>query len=119
MKKRANRSIPRGRTQSGQLGHIVRPPYKSNTHWASGEKPDSIQLDTTFFNAFAERRKSPNPPKKAAKKGARRTVVRNDRELESWLDFRLHLTKTERVACEEARQKGLESFRVTQGCEGK
>jgi len=119
MRKRANRSIPRGRTWSGQPGRIVRPPYKTNNLRASGEQPGAIQLDTTYFNAFAERRKSPNPPKKVASKGTRRTVVRNDRELECWLDFRLNLTKMERVACEEARQKGLESFRVTQGCEGK
>jgi len=36
-----------------------------------------------------------------------------------WLDFRLHLAKSKGAPCEEARQKGHESFRVAQGCEGK
>lgn len=118
MKKPTRRSIPRGQTRSGHPGRIIRPPYKTNGLRASGEDPESICLDTRLFNAFAERRNSPNAQKKVARKGAHRTVLRNDRELEQWLDFRLHLTRSEQAACEEARQKGEESFRATQGSEG-
>jgi len=118
MKKPVGRKVPRGRTLSGQPGRIVRPPYTTDNLRAPGQPPESIQLDTTLFDAMAERRKSPRPPKKMARKGTRRTVVQNDTELENWLNFRLHLTKSEQGACEEARQNGEESFRVTQGSEG-
>jgi len=84
-----------GRMLLRQPGHSVRPLYKTNNLLAFGEQPDSIQLDTTLFNAFTERRKSPNPPKKVASKGIQRTIVRNDRELKCWLDFRLNLKKGE------------------------
>ncbi|KAG0131239.1 hypothetical protein HOY82DRAFT_338786 [Tuber indicum] len=116
MKEPASPSIPRGTTRSGQPGRIIRPPYAANNRRAPGQRPESVRLDTTLFNAFTERQKSPNPPKKAAKRGAHRMVPQTDKELERWLDFRLHLVKTERAACEEARQNGHESFRVTQGC---
>jgi len=118
MKKPVGRKVPRGRTLSGQPGRIVRPPYTTDNLRAPGQPPESIQLDTTLFDAMAERRKSPRPLKKMARKGTRRTVMQNDTELENWLNFRLHLTKSEQGACEEARQNGEESFRVTQGSEG-
>lgn len=86
--------------RSGQPGHIVWPPYKTNNLQASGEHPVSLQLFTTLLNAFAEWRNSPNPSKKVVRKGIRHTSLQNDRRLEYWLDFRLNLAKGERVACE-------------------
>jgi len=101
MKKPVGRKVPRGRTLSGQPGRIVRPPYTTDNLRAPGQPPEPIQLDTTLFDAMAERRRSPRPPKKMARKGTRRTVLQNDTELENWLNFRLHLTKSE-----SARQNG-------------
>jgi len=119
MNKPASQRVLRRPTQSGQPGHIIRPPYITNNLRASGQPPESVRLDATLFDAHTERRKSPNPPKKAAKWGARRMVPQTDSQLERWLDFRLHLVNAEMAACEEARQKGEESFRITQGCKGK
>ena len=86
--------------RSGQPGHIVWPLYKTNNLQASGEHPVSIQLFSTLFNAFAEWRKSPNPPKKVVRKGIRHTILQNNRRLQYWLDFRLNLTKGKRIASE-------------------
>ena len=94
----------------GQPGRSVHPLYKTNKLRASGEEPDSIQLDTTLFNAFTERRKSPNPPKKVASKGIRRTIVRNDRELKCWLDFRLNLKRGSRLIVRRHGRRGLNPF---------
>ena len=113
MKKPVGWKALRGRTLWGQPGRIVRPPYTTDNLRAPGEPPESIQLDTTLFDAMAERRRSPKPPKKMARKGTRRTVLQNDTELENWLNFHLHLKKSEQGACEEARQNGQESFHVT------
>ena len=79
MKKPVSRKVLRGRTLWGQPGRIVRPPYTTDNLRAPGEPPESIQLDTTLFDAMAERRRSPRQPKKMARKGTRRTILQNDR----------------------------------------
>jgi len=78
MKKPVGRKVPHRRTLAGQPGRIVRPPHTTNNLRAPGQPPESIQLDTTLFDAMAERRRSPRPPKKMARKGTRRTVSQND-----------------------------------------
>jgi len=80
VKKPVGWKVPRGRTLSGQPGRIVRPPYTTDNLRAPGQPPESLQLDTTLFDAMAERRRSPRPPKKMARKGTPRTVLQNGQE---------------------------------------
>jgi len=61
MKKPVGRKVPCRRTLSGQLGRIVRPHYTTDNLCAPGQPPESIRLDTTLFDAIAERRRSPSP----------------------------------------------------------
>jgi len=62
MKKPVGWKVPHGRTLSGQPGRIVRLPYRTDNLRAPGQPPESIQLDTTLFDAMAEQRRSPGPP---------------------------------------------------------
>jgi len=61
MKKPLGGKVPYGRTLSGQFGRIVRPPYMTDNLRGPGQPPEYIQLDTTLFDAIAERRRSPSP----------------------------------------------------------
>jgi len=54
MKKPVGRKVACGRTPSGQLGHIVRPPYMTDNPRAPGQPTESIQLDTTLLDAISE-----------------------------------------------------------------
>jgi len=62
MKKPVGRKVPLGRILSSQPGRIVRLPYTTDNLHGPGQPPESIQLDTTLFDAMAEQRRSPRPP---------------------------------------------------------
>jgi len=112
IKKPVGRNVPHGRTLNRQLGRIFRPPYTTHTLHGPGQPPESIQLDTALLDAMAKRPRSPRPSKKMTSKGTHRTVLQNGEELENWLNFLLHLTKSESSACEKASQNGPESFHL-------
>jgi len=99
-------------------GKLIRPPYQldDSGNWkrTAGQPAGSVVISTTQYHPLQSRRQSANPLRKMARKGKKRMVLCNDREIEAWLNRRMSLLPDERAACEDARKHGKKSFKATQ-----
>ncbi|PUU72423.1 hypothetical protein B9Z19DRAFT_1169624 [Tuber borchii] len=95
------------------------PPHGANNHTKiHGSLADQVDISTKQFDGLACRKQAGTGPTKRITVGKKKVdVTRNNKELEEWLDLRMKLLKIVKKDCEEARERGDESFRTTQNAE--
>ena len=86
-----------------------------------GDCPASgVAISTQQFDGFSCRIGTETGPTIRVEKGKSMVDVgRNNGKLKDWLNYRMGLLNHEKEKCEEARQKGAESFRAVQHAESK
>ncbi|KAG0644546.1 hypothetical protein HOY80DRAFT_741278 [Tuber brumale] len=114
--------LPRRPTNNGTPGSLIRPPYyytPSGIRQGPGSKKP-VTIDTTLYPTVKSRVDGGSASMKLSQPKGKLPKLRprTDSEMENWFEKGMSLTREDKAACEEAKERGDKLFRVIQRKQG-